>query len=157
MSSFKNTHRKPVTFDPIGVVKTSFTEPLNPKDIRNSASILVIDKKYQEALEGLKKFSHILVIYYIHKAKGYDLKVHPMGDISISQRGLFATRSPRRPNHIGVTVAKLLDIKKNEIKVTGLDALNESPILDIKPYEDHFDAPAGVAAERDPRYSPNDG
>lgn len=151
------TQELPVTFAPIGIVKNSFAEPSDPKTIRNSASTLIIYEKYLEALAGLENFRHILVVFYFHKSRGYDMKVHPMGDKSIPKRGLFATRTPMRPNPLGVTVVEVQEIMGNKIIVTGLDALNESPILDIKPYEEHFDTPAGVEAERYPDYSPSDG
>jgi len=148
---------EPVTFTPIGVVHCDFGEPSDPKTMRNSLSVLEIDEKYAEGLEGIEKFRHIFVIYHIHRALGYDLKVHPMGDRSIPMRGLFATRTPRRPNPIGLTVVEVLNVEGNKITVTGLDALDKSPILDIKPYEEHFDSPKGVEAEKDPKYRPLDG
>ena len=79
-----------------------------------------------------------------------------MGDYSIPERGVLATRSPCRPNPIGITVAEILTIEGNKIRVTGLDALNGTPILDIKPYEEHFDSPVGIERERDSGYRPRD-
>ena len=69
---------------------------------------------------------------------------------------MLATRSPCRPNPIGITVAEILTIEGNKIWVTGLDALNGTPILDIKPYEQHFDSPVGIERERDSGYRPRD-
>ncbi|HPR66283.1 MAG TPA: tRNA (N6-threonylcarbamoyladenosine(37)-N6)-methyltransferase TrmO [Methanothrix sp.] len=148
---------EPATFTPIGIVHCDFGEPSDPKTMRNSLCTLEIDEKYQEALEGIKKFRYIFVIYHIHRALGYDLLVHPMGDESIPKRGLFATRTPRRPNPIGLTVVEVLNVEGNKITVTGLDALDKSPILDIKPYEEHFDSPEGVEAEKKPDYRPKEG
>ncbi len=79
-----------------------------------------------------------------------------MEDQSIPERGVLANRSPCRPNSIGITVAEILYVQGNRIRVTGLDALNGTPILDIKPYEEHFDSPAGIESEGDPRYRPSD-
>ena len=79
-----------------------------------------------------------------------------MGDRSIPMRGVLATRSPCRPNPIGVTVAEIVLVQGNIIRVTGLDALNETPILDIKPYEEHFDSEVGIERERDSNYRPED-
>ena len=79
-----------------------------------------------------------------------------MDDKSIPERGVLATRSPCRPNPIGVTVAEILSVQGNTIRVTGLDALNGTPILDIKPYEEHFDSPVGIQKERDPSFNPID-
>jgi len=148
---------EPVTYTPIGEVHCDFGEPSNPKEMRNALSTLEIDEKYLETFEGLEKFEHIIVIYHIHRALGYDPKVHPMGDESIPKRGVLATRSPRRPNPIGLTVVQVLSIEGNQIAVTGLDALDGSPILDVKPYEEHFDSPAGAEMERDPDYRPREG
>lgn len=150
-------YEEPLTFIPIGVVHSDFGEPADPKTARCSLSTLEIYEKYLLALSGIEKYRFIFVIYHIHRALGYDLLVHPMGDESIPKRGLFATRTPRRPNPIGLTVVEVLNVEGNKITVTGLDALDESPILDIKPYEEHFDSPKGVEAERDPDYRPTDG
>jgi tRNA (Thr-GGU) A37 N-methylase len=79
-----------------------------------------------------------------------------MGDKSIPERGVLATRSPCRPNPIGITVAEILSLKGNLIRVTGLDALNGTQILDIKPYEEHFDTHVGIEKERDPSFKPID-
>jgi len=77
-----------------------------------------------------------------------------MRDQSIPERGVLATRSPCRPNPIGIIVAEILSVKDNMIRVTGLDALNGTPILDIKPYEEHFDSHVGIEKERDPSFMP---
>jgi tRNA (Thr-GGU) A37 N-methylase len=79
-----------------------------------------------------------------------------MGDRSIPMRGVLATRSPLRPNPIGITVAEIISVKGNIIRVKGLDALNGTPVLDIKPYEVHFDSHVGAEREKDPSYSPID-
>jgi tRNA-Thr(GGU) m(6)t(6)A37 methyltransferase TsaA len=148
------TAKSDVVYRPIGVVLNSSNEPGSPKAIRNSQSVLALDDICSEALEGLEKFKHILVIYHIDRSPGYTAKVHPMGDLSIPKRGVLATRSPCRPNPIGITVAEVLSIDGTRIRVTGLDALNGTPILDIKPYEEHFDSPQGLERERDPLYHP---
>jgi tRNA-Thr(GGU) m(6)t(6)A37 methyltransferase TsaA len=72
------------------------------------------------------------------------------------EHGVLATRSPCRPNPIGITLAEILTIEGNKIRVTGLDALNGTPILDIKPYEEHFDSSVGIERERGPGYRPQD-
>ncbi len=146
-----------IVYSPIGVVHNSFNDPGDPKTMRNAESVLILDEKYKGTLEGLDKFRYLLIIYHIDRSPGYRVRVHPMGDRSIPKRGVLATRSPCRPNPIGVTVAEILSINGNEIRVTGLDALNKTPIVDIKPYEDHFDSPAGIVRERDPNYDPSEG
>lgn len=129
-----------VVFTPIGIVTSSFSEPGDPRILRNAESILILDEKYTGALDGLDKYRYLLVIYHLHRSQGYRERVHPMGDLSVPERGVLATRSPCRPNPIGITVARILSVKGNTIRVIGLDALNGTPILDIKPYEQHFDS-----------------
>jgi tRNA-Thr(GGU) m(6)t(6)A37 methyltransferase TsaA len=152
----QKTPYEKVVFTPIGFVDNSFVEPGDPKALRNSESALILDKKYTGALDGLNRFRYILVIFYFDRSEGYRERVHPMGDKSIPERGVLATRSPRRPNPIGVTVAEILSVQGNTIRVTGLDALNGTPILDIKPYEEHFDSHAGIEKERNPGFKPVD-
>jgi tRNA-Thr(GGU) m(6)t(6)A37 methyltransferase TsaA len=142
-----------VVYAPIGIVASNFNEPGDPKSLRNAESVLVLDEKYSGALDGLDRYKFILVIYH---SPGYRERVHPMGDLSIPERGVLATRSPCRPNPIGITVAEILSLQGNRIRVTGLDALNGTLILDIKPYEEHFDSPVGLQREREPGYRPSE-
>ncbi len=144
-----------ITYHPIGVVENEFSKPGDPKEIRNSKSTLVLNERYLPALQGLERFRHLLVIYHLDQTPGYKERVHPMGDPSVPQRGVLATRSPCRPNPLGTTVVEIMAIKGSRIEVTGLDALNGTPILDIKPYEEHFDSPLGLERERDPGYRPS--
>lgn len=157
LSMSPNTLQESVVFTPIGYVTSNYDEPGNPKTLRNSESALILDKKYIGALDGLDRYRYLLVIFYFHRSSGYHERVHPMGDQSIPKRGVLATRSPCRPNPIGITVAEILSVKGNVIRVTGLDALNGTPILDIKPYEVHFDSQAGIRMEQDPSFKPIDG
>jgi tRNA-Thr(GGU) m(6)t(6)A37 methyltransferase TsaA len=145
-----------VVYTPIGIVSNSFNESGDPKSLRNAESVLVIDEKYTGALDGLDRYKFILVIYHIDRSPGYRERVHPMGELSIPERGVLATRSPCRPNPLGITVAEILSVQGNRIRVTGLDALNGTPILDIKPYEEHFDSPVGIEKEKEPGYRPSD-
>jgi tRNA (Thr-GGU) A37 N-methylase len=102
-----------VIFTPIGFVTSNFNEPGDPKTLRNSESLLILDEKYTGALDGLDRFKYLLVIFYFDRSEGYRERVHPMGDKSIPERGVLATRSPCRPNPIGVTVAEILSVKDN--------------------------------------------
>ena len=151
-----NTPYQKVVFTPIGFVTNNFNEPGDPKTLRNSESVLILDEKYIGAMDGLERYKYLLVIFYFHRSQGYRERVHPMGDLSIPERGVLATRSPCRPNPIGITVAAILSVQGNIIRVTGLDALNGTPILDIKPYEEHFDSYLGIKKERDPSFKPVD-
>ncbi len=129
-----------IVYTPIGIVSSSFSEPDDPEKIRSSESILILDEKYIPALDGIEKFRHIVVLYHIDRSPGYIETVHPRGDLSVPKRGVFATRSPCRPNPIGMTLVEVLEIRGNKIRVRGLDALDKTPILDIKPYEESFDS-----------------
>jgi tRNA (adenine37-N6)-methyltransferase len=157
MKDIEPCMRKEVSFVPIGEVRNSFDEPGDPKEMRNSESVLSIDSMYRGALQGIEMFRYVVVIFHFDRSEGYIEKVHPKGDPDIPMRGVLATRSPQRPNPIGLTLAEVKGISGSEILVTGLDALNGTPILDIKPYEEHFDSPAGIQKERDPGYRPGPG
>ena len=106
-------------------------------DARDSVSDLIIAPRYSRALDGIESFSHIIVIFWLHKIRTIQrsmVKVHPRKDISLPLTGIFATRSPVRPNPIGITVVKLIKRESNILSVTGLDAIDGTPVLDIKPY-----------------------
>ncbi|OGO39536.1 MAG: tRNA (N6-threonylcarbamoyladenosine(37)-N6)-methyltransferase TrmO [Chloroflexi bacterium RBG_16_57_8] len=119
------------------MVRNGVTEtPHRPDWQLDTVSELIIDPKWEEALEGLEGFSHIIVLFWIDRIteKKVPLKVHPMHREDLPLTGLFSTRTPNRPNRIGLTVVKLLEHKGNVLKVIGLDALDGTPVLDIKPY-----------------------
>ncbi len=139
-----------IVYMPIGIVSSSFSEPDDPEKIRNSQSILVLDEKYIPAMDGIEKFRHIVVLYHIDRSPGYVERVHPRGNLSIPKRGVFATRSPCRPNPIGLTLVEVLAVRGNKIYVRGLDALDKTPILDIKPYEASFDSMFDHTAHKSP-------
>jgi tRNA-Thr(GGU) m(6)t(6)A37 methyltransferase TsaA len=84
-------------------------------------------------LKGLNKEGRIVVVFHFHLSKGWDPLQHPKGDETRPRRGVFALRSPRRPNGIGVTEVDLLEIRDNILTVRGLDAVDGTPVLDLKP------------------------
>jgi len=145
-----------VVYRQIGTVENDFQKREDPKKVRNSESVLVMDERCVPAMDGLERFRYLIVTYHMDKAPGYRERVHPMGDSSLPKRGVLSTRSPCRPNPLGITVVEVVEVKSNRIKVTGLDALDGSPIIDIKPYEEHFDSPLGLQLERSPDYRPKD-
>jgi len=143
---------------PVGVVKNQFQEAsrgdkyqaltwqdraTRMKAQSQSISELIIDPDLKGILDGIDDFSHLMVLYWSHlipEGKRRVMKVHPLGSKAFPLVGIFATHSPARPNSILVTVVHLISREGNIIKVTGLDALNGSPILDIKPYiPDHHE------------------
>jgi len=123
-----------VTFEPIGVVKNEF-EQKPQRSWENALSQIIIDEKWTPALQGLEEFSHVIVLFWLNRARReVSLHVHPQGYQDIPAVGLFATRTPVRPNPIGLRVVELVSREANVLSVRGLDAFNGSPVLDIKPY-----------------------
>ena len=128
-----------VCYEPIGIIHSEFKEkanvPIQPA-FSNSKGYIELKKEYAKGLKDLDGFSHISLIYHFHKSDGFDLNVRPFLDNN--QRGVFATRAPKRPNNIGLSIVKLDLIKNNVIYVSNLDILDGSPLLDIKPYVPEF-------------------
>jgi len=127
-----NTLRCSIIHTPFKCKKDTPIQPFKSKAIGR----VEVFKKYKDGLCDIEGFSHLILIYKFHKSKGHRLKVKPFLDNNL--RGLFATRYPRRPNQIGLTVVKLLKRKGNILFVKGIDILNGSPLLDIKPYVPAF-------------------
>jgi tRNA (adenine37-N6)-methyltransferase len=119
----------------IGHVENTIVEPGGPDDMRETESRVVLDPDLAPGLTGLQAGQAILVIFHLHCSAGYDLLQHPRGDTTRPKRGVFALRSPHRPNPIAVSVVELLAVEDNVLRVRGLDAINGTPVLDIKPAE----------------------
>jgi tRNA-Thr(GGU) m(6)t(6)A37 methyltransferase TsaA len=105
---------------------------------RRYNSDIIILSEYEHGLKGIEGFSHLNVVFWmnrIHEKERKDLKARPRGRPDIPLIGVFATRSPHRPNPIGLTLVELVRRKKNILTVKGLDAMNGTPILDLKPYD----------------------
>ena len=116
-------------------------------EAEESISELILDEDFIEYLDGIEGFSHIMVVYWAHqipKEGRYHPKVHPGGRKDFPLVGVFATRSPARPNPICVTTVELLERKGNILKVRGLDAVDGSPLVDIKPHIPSYNAPSNV-------------
>jgi tRNA-Thr(GGU) m(6)t(6)A37 methyltransferase TsaA len=105
-------------------------------DFKGVDSEIEILEEFSPALDGIEDFSHIIVLYWMHRLADLSgpLKVHPAGIQDSPLVGLFATRSPRRPNPLGLSTVRLLSRQDNRLQVAGLDALDGSPVIDIKPY-----------------------
>ncbi len=121
---------------PIGVIRNGHKEkPRTPWE--EIVSEIVVDPRWEEALDGIEEFSHVTVLFWLHQVegeRGTSVKVHPQGRQDLPEVGIFATRTPRRPNPIGLTTVKLLGRQGNVLLVLGLDALDGTPLLDLKPY-----------------------
>jgi len=127
---------KKVKIESIGYVETD----ANEKEIKDKDKVskIILREDLTEALEGIRDFSHLFVIFWMHEISTEErkiTKVHPRGRSDLPLLGVFATRSPDRPNPIGLTLVELLKIEENILTVRGLDALNGTPILDIKPFD----------------------
>ncbi|MCF8235020.1 MAG: tRNA (N6-threonylcarbamoyladenosine(37)-N6)-methyltransferase TrmO [Bacteroidales bacterium] len=130
-----------IEYQAIGYIKTPFKEkhgmPIQPAGGRGVKGTVELLEKYADGLKDLEGFSHIYLIYHLHQSEGYDLHVIPfMDDV---HRGLFATRAPRRPNPIGISLVRLVGIRGNSLEIEDLDMLDGTPLLDIKPYTPRFD------------------
>ncbi|MBN1375030.1 MAG: tRNA (N6-threonylcarbamoyladenosine(37)-N6)-methyltransferase TrmO [Dehalococcoidia bacterium] len=140
-----------ITLRPVGFVRSNIKEPSlvarfgdlqwaeanRRPSTADAVSEIVIEESYAELLEGIEEFSHLLVLYWAHLIKpgGRSLtKVHPMGRNDLPLVGVFSTCSPARPNPILVIAVRLLERRGNILRVEGLDAVDGSPVLDIKPY-----------------------
>jgi tRNA-Thr(GGU) m(6)t(6)A37 methyltransferase TsaA len=132
-----------VDFQPIGTIRTPFTEPegmpIQPAGARGVKGSVELLAEYAEGLRDLDGFSHIILLYWFHVSRGFELEVVPFLDTE--PRGVFATRAPRRPNPIGLSVVRLDRIEGRVVHVVGVDMLDGTPLLDIKPYVPAFDAP----------------
>ena len=145
----------PMTIRPVGRVETDLEKPVrrshdtidpavkrqqakeNYAKIKAAVSRIIIDPEFEELLDGVEDFSHILVLYWPHRLPESERnvrKVHPMGRQDIPLKGVFATRSPARPNPVLVSTVRLLEREGNILRVQGLEALDGSPVIDIKPY-----------------------
>ncbi|HIQ05487.1 MAG TPA: tRNA (N6-threonylcarbamoyladenosine(37)-N6)-methyltransferase TrmO [Anaerolineae bacterium] len=120
-------------FTPIGYVQNAFNAPAPQERIAESESRIIVDPSLAEGLRGLERFDRIMVVYHFHRSSGFSLLQHPRGDLARPRRGVFALHSPHRPNPIGVTLVDLLAVEGNVLRVRGLDAINGTPVLDIKP------------------------
>jgi tRNA-Thr(GGU) m(6)t(6)A37 methyltransferase TsaA len=131
-----------ITFSPIGIIRSPFQDikgmPIQPAGAQGIYGQVIVDERYAEGLTDLEGFSHIFLVYYFHQSQGFDLMVKPFMDDEF--HGLFATRAPRRPNGIGLSVVKLLKRNHNILEIEGVDVLDKTPLLDIKPYVPKFDA-----------------
>jgi len=117
----------------IGRVENGFPLGTPGDTLRASESRIVIEPELVPGLDGLEREPRILVVFHFHLSHGYELLQHPRGDTMRPRRGVFALRSPRRPNPVGVTEVELLEIRGNVLRVKGLDAVDGTPVLDLKP------------------------
>jgi tRNA-Thr(GGU) m(6)t(6)A37 methyltransferase TsaA len=139
-----------INLEAIGIVRNDVKQP-GRRGWSEVVSDIVIDSRLAEALDGLDQFSHLIVLYWMHRltpGRKLPLKVHPMGKPELPPVGRFATRSPSRPNPVGQATVRLLERRGNILKVKGLDAIDSTPVIDIKPYIPGYDSAADAKAPK---------
>lgn len=135
-----------IQFYPIGVIHSPFKDlegmPIQPAAAGNAEGSIEIFKDFQAGLKDIDGFSHLILIYHFHQSNGYELEVIPFMDTE--PRGVFATRAPKRPNAVGHSVVRLLSVEKGKLSVSGIDVLDGTPLIDIKPYVPYFDNSSNI-------------
>ena len=135
-----------IRYKPIGTIHSPFKEPhdtpIQPAFAKEAEGTVEIFPEYAEGLTDLEGFSHIILLYHFHLSKEFSLMVKPYLDDRF--HGLFATRAPARPNPIGVSVVSLINVKRGELFVQGIDIIDGTPLLDIKPYVPEFNMQKAV-------------
>ncbi len=149
-----------IVLKPVGVIRSSIKEPVLRSDsegitlkeklknvkaerdrIRTMISEIEVDPAFTELLDDIEDHSHLMILYWAHKVSEESRrlkKVHPMGRKDVPKRGIFATCSPARPNPVLLTAVKLIGRNGNILKVQGLEAIDGSPVVDIKPYVEGY-------------------
>ena len=138
-----------VTYQPIGYIRTAFRKvskmPTQPCGAKEAKGVIELNHDLTPGLFDLEGFSHLILIYHFHLIKGHKLYVVPFMDDK--PHGIFATRAPARPNPVGMSIVKLKKIENNLIYIEGVDMVDGTPLLDIKPfftkYDNRLDAKAG--------------
>jgi tRNA-Thr(GGU) m(6)t(6)A37 methyltransferase TsaA len=130
-----------IVMKPIGIIHSPYKECKNiPIQARYNPEVnawIELNKRFSRGLKDLEKFSHAFLLYYFHQSKAENLLATPFLEKEI--HGIFAIRSPHRPNHIGMSIVRLNNITGNKIFFTEVDMIDGTPLLDIKPYVPHFD------------------
>ena len=125
-----------IGFTPIGIIHTPFPDPhdipIQPTGGTGVEGTVEVFEPYREGLADLDGFSHVILLYHLHRSSGYEMRVVPYLDEV--PRGLFATRTPRRPNPIGLSIVRLARVEPGILHVEDLDVVDGTPLLDIKPY-----------------------
>ena len=136
-----------IKLEPIGFVHNGIRKKKR-EGWESVVSEIALSPKYEEGLEGIEEYSHVLVLFWLSRvpsnARGRRLKIHPRSRRDLPRVGIFATRTQYRPNPIGLTQVRLLKRDKNILRVKGLDALNGTPVLDIKPISPRTEIPPKI-------------
>jgi tRNA-Thr(GGU) m(6)t(6)A37 methyltransferase TsaA len=136
-----------ITLRPVGHIANALRERIPHKEYKKVVSEVIVNEDLQECLDDIEDHSHVIIVYWLDRIGEEErrmTKVRPMGDPSLPLLGVFATRSPARPNPIGIETVRIVSREGNVLRVKGLDALDGTPVLDIKPYTVHHDSAEGV-------------
>jgi tRNA-Thr(GGU) m(6)t(6)A37 methyltransferase TsaA len=137
-----------ISYHPVGVLHTPFHDlqgmPIQPTGASSAAGTAEIFPEFAAGLKDLAGFSHVILLYHLHAVRRVDLTPTPFLDTQ--PRGVFATRSPARPNPIGLSIVRLVRVEDNVLHLEALDMLDGTPLLDVKPYVPEFDRPSGKVA-----------
>jgi tRNA-Thr(GGU) m(6)t(6)A37 methyltransferase TsaA len=137
-----------ISMRPIGVIRTPFTRregmPIQPAAARGVKGVIELDPALAAGLKDLQGFSHVFLIYHFHRSSGYSLEVVPFMDTEL--RGVFATRAPRRPNPLGLSIVRITGLRGSIIDIEDVDMLDGTPLLDIKPFMPGIDTRDGATA-----------
>ena len=129
-----------IILQPIGLVRNSIPDKKH-HGWKGVISEILIKEKYVPALYGLSEFSHVIVLFWLHEVTTEEratTKGHPQNKVEIPELGIFAWHSSRRPNPIGMSIVRLLEIEADRVTVQGLDAINGTPVLDLRPYVESY-------------------
>jgi tRNA-Thr(GGU) m(6)t(6)A37 methyltransferase TsaA len=130
-----------ICYQAIGIIYSPFTDPkgtpIQPKAAEGVDGVVEVFPEFAEGLQDIDGFSHLILLYHFHLVKPGPLRAKPFMDTK--KRGVFAMRSPRRPNPIGLSIVRLVQIKGTRLSVQDVDIVNGTPLLDIKPYVPAFD------------------
>jgi tRNA (adenine37-N6)-methyltransferase len=130
-----------IIYKPIGIIYSPFKSiegvPIQPAGADGIKGKIKLYKKYSNGLMNIGGFSHIILLYHFHLSKEYSLRIIPF--LKNQEQGVFATRAPKRPNQIGISVVKIDKLEGNIINISNVDIVNGTPLLDIKPYAGLFD------------------
>ena len=133
---------------PIGIIHSPYKEikdiPIQGIFKSKVEAWIELENKYTNGLKDLDQFSHAIIIYYFHKSQREEIEGKPF--LEQNKHGIFAIRSPHRPNHIGLSIVRIKSIKGNKMYFAEVDVLDETPLLDIKPYVKYFDSRNNVVS-----------
>ena len=133
---------QPITIQPIATIKNDISKSHTNADWGKIVSEIHFDEALAPGLQGLSDWSHVVVIFSLHESQfdvTHDLVQRPRGLDEMPEVGIFAQRTQQRPNTIGVSAVKIVSVEQNIVRVKGLDAINGTPVLDIKPYAPIYD------------------